>query len=154
MAIHGMNRRAFIAALGIGLSVFLYLGAAAQDGYHGAGHDRWHQDFYAKLRSGFVLRARVGGLLDTIIDANEMALAARCATGIQFAPVDAEALKIALQRAAELFSDRSTWIRMQRNGMATDVSWRKPAQRYATLYRELVSEPRDLRVGAKRRRQY
>jgi len=85
--------------------------------------------------------ARVGGLVDTIIDANEMALAARCATGIQFAPVDAEALKIALQRAAELFSDRSTWIRMQRNGMATDVSWRKPAQRYATLYRELVSEP-------------
>ena len=84
--------------------------------------------------------ARVGGLADTIIDANEMALAARCATGIQFAPVDAEALKIALQRAAELFSDRSTWIRMQRNGMATDVSWRKPAQRYAALYRELVSE--------------
>jgi hypothetical protein len=50
MAIRGMNRRAFIAALGIALSVFLYLGAAAQDGYHGAGHDRWHQDFYAKLR--------------------------------------------------------------------------------------------------------
>ena len=50
MAIRGMNRRAFIAALGIGLSVFLYLGAAAHDGYHGAGHDRWHQDFYAKLR--------------------------------------------------------------------------------------------------------
>ncbi|MFZ0841299.1 MAG: glycosyltransferase, partial [Xanthobacteraceae bacterium] len=85
--------------------------------------------------------ARVGGLVDTIIDANEMALAARCATGIQFAPVDAEALKIALQRAAELFSDRSTWMRLQRNGMATDVSWRKPAQRYATMYRELVSEP-------------
>ena len=101
------------------------------------------------MASGFLCQAqkrvraaaRVGGLLDTIIDANEMALAARCATGIQFAPVDAEALKIALQRAAELFSDRSTWIRMQRNGMATDVSWRKPAQRYATLYRELASEP-------------
>ena len=56
MAIRGMNRRAFIAALGIALSVFLYLGAAPQDGYHGAGHYRWHQDFYAKLRSGFVLQ--------------------------------------------------------------------------------------------------
>ena len=44
------TRRAFIAALGIALSVFLCLGAGAQDGYHGAGHDRWHQDFYAKLR--------------------------------------------------------------------------------------------------------
>ena len=50
MAIRGMNRRAFIAALGIALSVFLCLGAAAQDGYHGAGHERWHQDFYSKLR--------------------------------------------------------------------------------------------------------
>jgi hypothetical protein len=46
----GQTRRAFIAALGIALSVFLCLGAGAQDGYHGAGHDRWHQDFYAKLR--------------------------------------------------------------------------------------------------------
>ena len=50
MAIRGMNRRAFIAALGIALSVFLCLGAAAQDRYHGAGHDRWHQDVYSKLR--------------------------------------------------------------------------------------------------------
>jgi hypothetical protein len=45
-----MRRREFIAALGSALSVFLCLGAAAQDGYHGVGHDKWHQDFYAALR--------------------------------------------------------------------------------------------------------
>jgi hypothetical protein len=45
-----------------------------------------------KLRSGFVLRARVGGLLDTIIDANEMALAARCEPASVCR--NAEALKI------------------------------------------------------------
>ena len=36
--------------------------------------------------------ARVGGLADTIIDANEMALAAGLGTGLQFSPVTAEML--------------------------------------------------------------
>ena len=83
--------------------------------------------------------ARVGGLADTVIDANEAALAAGVATGIQFAPVDAENLEGALRRTAALYADRETWARMQHNGMATDVSWRKPAHRYAMLYRELLA---------------
>jgi starch synthase len=28
---------------------------------------------------------------------------------------------------------------MQRNGMATDVSWRRPAHHYAALYRDLLA---------------
>ena len=84
--------------------------------------------------------ARVGGLADTIIDANEMALSAGCATGLQFAPADADALEAAVRRASELFLDRRAWTRMQRNGMVTDVSWRRPAQLYAALYRDLLVE--------------
>ena len=42
------------------------------------------------MRYGAVpVAARVGGLADTIIDANEMAVAARIGTGIQFSPVTA-----------------------------------------------------------------
>ena len=48
MPIHGMKRRTFIAALGG--TLILCVSAAAQDGYHGVGHDEWHQEFYAKLR--------------------------------------------------------------------------------------------------------
>ena len=36
--------------------------------------------------------ARTGGLADTIIDANEAALASDCATGFQFAPINATML--------------------------------------------------------------
>jgi starch synthase len=97
------------------------------------------------LRYGAIpVVARVGGLADTVIDANAMALASEVATGVQFSPVDAEGLYDAILRTAELYADRKAWSRLQRNGMATDVSWRKPAHRYATLYREIVAE----RVGA------
>jgi starch synthase len=93
------------------------------------------------LRYGAIpVVARVGGLADTIIDANEMAIAAGVATGIQFAPISAEGLDIAIRRTVELFADRSSWSRTQLNGMMTDVTWRKPAHRYATLYRDLLAE--------------
>ena len=32
------------------LSMFLSASGAAQEGYHGAGHDNWHQGFYSKLK--------------------------------------------------------------------------------------------------------
>ncbi len=91
------------------------------------------------LRYGTVpVVARVGGLADTVIDASPVALAAGVATGVQFAPVATEMLEEAIRRAAALHRAPAEWRRMQRNGMATDVSWRDPARRYASLYRELT----------------
>jgi starch synthase len=86
--------------------------------------------------------ARVGGLADTVIDANEAALAAGCGTGVQFAPVTREMLQAALQRTATLWRQPTTWQRLQRNAMRADVSWRGPAARYAALYRGLLAERR------------
>jgi starch synthase len=77
----------------------------------------------------------VGGLCDTVIDANEMALAAGVATGVQFAPITPEGLEAAIERAALLWEDRASWRRMQQNGMRTDVGWSRPARHYASLYR-------------------
>jgi starch synthase len=89
--------------------------------------------------------ARVGGLNDTVIDANEMALAAGVATGFQFAPADPAALESAFERAAAVWRDPPLWRRLQRNGMAADVSWTRPARQYAALYRSLARAPQAVR---------
>jgi starch synthase len=81
--------------------------------------------------------AHVGGLSDTVIDANEMALANGIGTGFHFAPVATEMLAAAILRALSVWRHPEVWRRLQRNAMLTDVSWRRPAARYAALYREL-----------------
>ncbi|MCB8822189.1 glycogen synthase GlgA [Microvirga rosea] len=84
--------------------------------------------------------SRVGGLADTVIDANEMAVAAGAATGFQFSPVSLPAALEAFSRAKRLWSDADAWRRLQANGMALDVGWSRPARQYADLYRECLEE--------------
>jgi starch synthase len=86
--------------------------------------------------------ARVGGLADTVIDANEMALASGSGTGVQFAPVNAEQLRLAIQRVLNLARDRVRWRHMQARAMATEVGWARPAKHYAALYRQLAAGAR------------
>lgn len=94
------------------------------------------------LRYGAVpVVSRVGGLADTVVDANEMALASGSATGVVFAPVTLPALETALRRAAEIFRDPEDWAGLVVAGMGTDVSWRRPARRMAALYRDLLQSP-------------
>jgi starch synthase len=95
------------------------------------------------LRYGTIpVVARVGGLADTVIDANPAALAAGVATGVQFSPMTSDMLAAALQRTVGLYRDPASWRRLQRNAMACDVSWAAPARAYAELYRGLVAERR------------
>jgi starch synthase len=83
--------------------------------------------------------ARVGGLADTVIDANEAALAAGVATGLQFAPPAVDQLAYALRRAAALYADARAMRRLRLNGMGADVSWAGPAKRYAALYQDIAT---------------
>lgn len=88
------------------------------------------------LRYGAVpVVARTGGLADTIIHANEASLAADVATGVQFNPGSRAALEQAIQRTAALWHAQTHWRKIQRNGMATDVSWSERAGHYAALFR-------------------
>jgi starch synthase len=93
------------------------------------------------LRYGAVpLVSRVGGLADTVIDANEAAVEAGVATGIQFSPVDGPSLGEAISRAVSLHQRPDIWSRMQRKGMKTDVSWTNSAGKYAGLYQKILGE--------------
>ncbi|KQS76541.1 glycogen synthase [Rhizobium sp. Leaf384] len=93
------------------------------------------------LRYGCVpVVARTGGLADTIIDANEAAVAANVATGFLFSPVSEESLRRALRRVFSLWRQPKIWARLQMRGMKSDVSWDMSATRYAALYAGLLSK--------------
>lgn len=90
------------------------------------------------LRYGAIpVVARTGGLADTVVDANELALASKMGTGVMFSPVTTDALVHALDRTAALHARPQAWRALQRRAMATDVSWAGPAAQYADLYRTL-----------------
>jgi starch synthase len=81
---------------------------------------------------------RVGGLADTVIDANEAALSAGVATGFQMTEPDAASLDRVIARVATTWRDRPSWGRMQRAAMAGEVGWARSAARYAALYRQVL----------------
>lgn len=78
--------------------------------------------------------SRVGGLVDTVVDADEDPARG---TGIMCPPT-AVGLGDALKRALRLFSDRPRYSAVQRRGMARDFSWKTAVQGYERLYRESV----------------
>ncbi len=90
------------------------------------------------LRYGCVpVVSRIGGLADTVIDANPAALAAEVATGIVFDPNSAQALYEAIRKTVRLYNDDKVWKKIQRRGMKSDVSWETSAARYADLYAKI-----------------
>ncbi len=92
------------------------------------------------LRYGCVpVVARVGGLADTIVDANDAALKAGVATGFQFDELTAAGVVQALARMASVHARPDAWRAMQRAGMAADVGWSASARDYAALYRRLAA---------------
>ncbi|WP_246041360.1 glycogen synthase GlgA [Peteryoungia ipomoeae] len=91
------------------------------------------------LRYGCVpVVSRTGGLAETIIDANDAAMAARVATGFQFHPVEPEGLRHALRRTASTYRDKRKWDRLQLQAMRADYSWDRSAERYGDVYMRLA----------------
>ncbi len=93
---------------------------------------------YALRYGAIPVVARVGGLSDTVIDANPAGLAAQVATGVQFLPVTGDGLRAALHRTAQLWADPEAWAHLQRNAMRAKVGWSAPAAAYAKLFRSQV----------------
>jgi starch synthase len=79
----------------------------------------------------------VGGLADTVRDADADNLSAGTATGFVFKEASAAGLGSALNRASALWGKPRQWARARRTAMRQDFGWAAAALRYLDLYREL-----------------
>ena len=94
---------------------------------------------YAMRYGALPVVRRVGGLADTVVDADAAALDAGRATGVVFDAARPDALAAAVGRLVALYRDRPRWAGLQQVAMSQDFSWRGPAGRYLALYEELAS---------------
>ena len=78
--------------------------------------------------------SRVGGLADTVVDADENS---KEGTGLMCAP-RADSLRDALQRSLGLFANKTRYAEVQRRGMARDFSWKQAAGAYERLYTDIL----------------
>ncbi|NVZ10433.1 glycogen synthase [Allochromatium humboldtianum] len=88
------------------------------------------------MRYGTVpIARRVGGLADTIRDANHSTAPFESRNGYLFDEPTTESLETAMDRALGLWRDFPEYFsRLRLNGMRGDYSWRRPAREYLALY--------------------
>jgi starch synthase len=87
---------------------------------------------YSQIYGTVPVVTRVGGLLDTVTDAEANPDEG---TGLVCEPT-AVGLRDALEAALRLFADRRRMAAVQQRGMARDFSWRKAALAYEQLYQD------------------
>jgi starch synthase len=87
---------------------------------------------YSQVYGTVPVVSKVGGLVDTVRDADEDAAGG---TGIMCQPT-AEALRDAMDRALKLFGNRPRYAAVQRRGMLRDFSWKTAATAFEALYRD------------------
>lgn len=89
------------------------------------------------LRYGTVpVVRRVGGLADTVVHADKLALQGDVATGFLFGAATPAALAQALAQAASAYRQPAVWRQLMLRGMAQNFSWTAAASQYMALYHE------------------
>jgi starch synthase len=81
------------------------------------------------------IASATGGLKDTIHDYSANASSA---TGFLSPHAIAADFAVQVKLALTVFTQKEVWTRVQKNGMASDFSWQKPAKEYLALYDSLL----------------
>ena len=89
---------------------------------------------YSQVYGTVPIVSRVGGLVDTVTDADEFPASG---TGLMCEP-NAASLRDALERALALYAEPARYGAVQQRGMGRDFSWEVAAAGYETLYREAL----------------
>ena len=85
------------------------------------------------LRYGTVPIVRaVGGLDDTVENWNAVE---QTGNGFKFRDYDSAKLLEKIYEARFAYEDKTSWSKIQRNGMSVDNSWENAARNYVELYR-------------------
>ena len=79
-----------------------------------------------------------GGLADSVCDTNELSLKNNRATGFVVKNVNSTSLLVTIQRAIKIWEDKTTWRKIQKNGMQRDISWDSSASAYLNLYQRTL----------------
>ena len=85
---------------------------------------------------------RVGGLADTVVDADAAALATDRATGFVFDAATPKAFTEAVLRAAGVRRETATWQQLMTRAMAQPLQWTGPARDYLALYEQALGSRR------------
>lgn len=90
------------------------------------------------MRYGTVpIASRVGGMIDSIVDAGAEGPLVDGARGILFDGEEPTDMVRAIARAFELYARPVDWHAMQREAMSADFSWDGPAKRYIDAYADI-----------------
>lgn len=92
---------------------------------------------YSQRYGSLPIVRKTGGLADTVVDALPETIADNTATGIVFTDATAGSLLEAIKRALLLYSDKTSWRKIQLQGMQQDFSWQLSAQQYLDLYNSI-----------------
>ncbi|MBC7938617.1 MAG: glycogen synthase GlgA [Chitinophagaceae bacterium] len=90
---------------------------------------------------------RVGGLADTVVDADEAGLGAE-ATGFVFDAATPSAFERCVRRALAARLQHELWRRLVQNAMARSLSWAGPARGYLGLYERARAQKHNGHGGA------
>ncbi|MDH5485816.1 MAG: glycogen synthase GlgA [Gammaproteobacteria bacterium] len=80
----------------------------------------------------------VGGLADTVTDANQENIANGTANGFVLEEQSAAALLASIEQALVLYQQPKIWRQLQINAMSGDFSWQTSAERYIELYQQAL----------------
>ncbi|MHB1205776.1 MAG: glycogen synthase GlgA [Rhodospirillaceae bacterium] len=100
---------------------------------------------YAMRYGALPLSRRVGGLADTIVDADSPRAGAEGATGFLFDDDSYDAMMACIGRARGWYG-RDDWHGLRQSAMRRDFGWERPARQYADVYgalagRDAYSQP-------------
>ena len=79
-----------------------------------------------------------GGLADSVCDTTDLSLKNNIATGFVVKSVTSASLLVTIRHAIEVWQDKKTWRKIQKNGMTRDISWASSANAYLDCYKKAV----------------